>query len=173
MLGAMVNASEPARQLVGTPEDFVEILCLLSRHNTVPGRALISTIGEDVDAATRLAEVRRRAARLPERPRVFFEEWQIVLDFAAWAGRIDRWPRGASEDYRAVGNSPLSAAPSAFASNRPRRSCGSTESNSAGRPNGRKPDRPQDRRFFLAAVRADAPCQRRARSEVRAASASG
>jgi iron complex transport system substrate-binding protein len=46
--GAMVNASEPARQLVGTLE-------------------------------TRLAEVRRRAARLPKRPRVFFEEWDDPL----------------------------------------------------------------------------------------------
>src|ERR1700730_12049925 len=43
-LGAMVDASERARQLGGTFE-------------------------------TRLAEVQRRAQRLPKRPRVFFEEW--------------------------------------------------------------------------------------------------
>jgi hypothetical protein len=52
---------------------------------------------------------------------------QIVLDLAARAGRIDRWPRGASENCEAVGNSPLSATSLAFASNRPQRSCGSME----------------------------------------------
>jgi len=48
MLGAIVDASGRARQLVGTLE-------------------------------TRLAEVRSRAARLPKRPRVFFEEWDDPL----------------------------------------------------------------------------------------------
>ena len=47
-LGAMIGASEQARQLVETLE-------------------------------TRLAEVRSRAARLPKRPRVFFEEWDDPL----------------------------------------------------------------------------------------------
>ena len=48
MLGAIVDASERARQLAGTLE-------------------------------ARLAEVRTRAARLPKRPRVFFEEWDDPL----------------------------------------------------------------------------------------------
>jgi len=43
-LGAMVEAAERARELVGTLE-------------------------------ARLSEARRRAASLPRRPRVFFEEW--------------------------------------------------------------------------------------------------
>jgi iron complex transport system substrate-binding protein len=47
-LGAMVDASERARQLVGTFE-------------------------------ARLAEARTRGARLPKRPRVFFEEWDDPL----------------------------------------------------------------------------------------------
>jgi iron complex transport system substrate-binding protein len=47
-LGAMVDASKRAQQLVGTLE-------------------------------THLAEVRSRAARLPKRPRVFFEEWDDPL----------------------------------------------------------------------------------------------
>src|SRR6201997_5189099 len=47
-LGAMIGASEQARQLVETLK-------------------------------TRLAEVRSRAARLPKRPRVFFEEWDDPL----------------------------------------------------------------------------------------------
>ena len=66
MLGTMVDASERARQLVGTLE-------------------------------TRLAEVRSRAARLPKRPRVFFEEWDDPLisgigwvsEFVEIAGGVD------------------------------------------------------------------------------------
>jgi hypothetical protein len=71
---------------------------------------------------------------------------QIVDNFAAQPGRIDRWPRGASENCEAVGNSPLNAVPSAFASKRPPRSCGSTGSSSAGHPSGRKPAGRRDRR---------------------------
>ena len=48
MVGAMVDASERARQLVSTLD-------------------------------TRLADARIRAARLPKRPRVFFEEWDDPL----------------------------------------------------------------------------------------------
>jgi iron complex transport system substrate-binding protein len=77
--GAMVNASEPARQLIGTLE-------------------------------TRLVEVRRRAARLPKRPRVFFEEWDDPLisgigwvsELVEIAGGIDifadRGNQGAAKD---------------------------------------------------------------------------
>jgi iron complex transport system substrate-binding protein len=82
MLGAMVDASEQARQLVETLE-------------------------------TRLAEVRSRAARLPKRPRVFFEEWDDPLisgigwvselvEIAGGAGGIDifadRRNQGAAKD---------------------------------------------------------------------------
>jgi iron complex transport system substrate-binding protein len=78
-LGAMVDASERAQQLVGTLE-------------------------------TRLAEVRSRAARLPERPRVFFEEWDDPLisgigwvsELVEIAGGIDifadRRNQGAAKD---------------------------------------------------------------------------
>ena len=81
-LGAMVDASERAQQLVGTLE-------------------------------TRLAEVRSRAARLPKRPRVFFEEWDDPLisgigwvsELVEIAGGIDifadRGNKGAAKD-RAV-----------------------------------------------------------------------
>jgi iron complex transport system substrate-binding protein len=79
MLGAMVDASERAQQLVGT-------------------------------LATRLAEVRSRAARLPMRPRVFFEEWDDpsisgigwVSELVEIAGAIDifadRRNQGAAKD---------------------------------------------------------------------------
>jgi iron complex transport system substrate-binding protein len=79
MLGAMVDASEQAQQLVGTLE-------------------------------ARLAEVRSRAARLPKRPRVFFEEWDDPLisgigwvsELVEIAGGIDifadRGNQGAAKD---------------------------------------------------------------------------
>jgi iron complex transport system substrate-binding protein len=79
MLGAVVDATERARQLVGTLE-------------------------------TRLAEVRSRAARLPKRPRVFFEEWDDPLisgigwvsELVEIAGGIDifadRGNQGAAKD---------------------------------------------------------------------------
>jgi iron complex transport system substrate-binding protein len=78
-LGAMVDASERAQQLVGTLE-------------------------------TRLAEVRSRVARLPKRPRVFFEEWDDPLisgigwvsELVEIAGGIeifaDRRNQGAAKD---------------------------------------------------------------------------
>ena len=55
MVGAMVDAREPAQQLV----DMLE---------------------------SRLAEARKRAERLPQRPRVFFEEWDDPL--ISWIGWV-------------------------------------------------------------------------------------
>jgi Periplasmic binding protein len=155
-------------------------------QRTVAGiLAMIRMLGAMVDAGGRaeelvrtleacLTEARTRAECLPQRPKVFFEEWdnplisgigwvselieiasgidgsrggtrsdhwlvvweevstrascgaawlrphsggaastslrnQIVLDLKARARRIDRWPRGASEHYGAVGSSPLKA----------------------------------------------------------------
>jgi iron complex transport system substrate-binding protein len=78
-LGAIVDVSEQARQLVG-------------------------------ELDTRLAEARSRAERLPERPRVFFEEWddplisgiEWVSELVEIAGGIDvfadRRNRGAAKD---------------------------------------------------------------------------
>ncbi|HKM74036.1 MAG TPA: cobalamin-binding protein [Stellaceae bacterium] len=78
-VGAMVDASERAEQLVGTLE-------------------------------ARLAEARKRGASLPERPRVFFEEWDDPLisgigwvsELVAIAGGIDvfadRASQGAAKD---------------------------------------------------------------------------
>jgi iron complex transport system substrate-binding protein len=79
MLGAMVDATERARQLAGTLE-------------------------------TRLAEVRSRAARLPKRPSVFFEEWDDpLISGIGWVSELveiaggvdifaDRRNRGAAKD---------------------------------------------------------------------------
>jgi iron complex transport system substrate-binding protein len=79
MVGAMVDATERARQLVSTLE-------------------------------TRLADARRRAERLPKRPRVFFEEWDgplisgigWVSELVEIAGGIDifadRASQGAAKD---------------------------------------------------------------------------
>jgi iron complex transport system substrate-binding protein len=75
ILGAMVNASERARQLVETLE-------------------------------TRLAEVQGRAARLPKRPRVFFEEWDDPLisgigwvsELVEIAGGIDIFAERSKQD---------------------------------------------------------------------------
>jgi iron complex transport system substrate-binding protein len=78
-LGAMVDAGERARQLVGTLE-------------------------------ARLAEVRRRAERLPKRPRVFFEEWDDpLISGIGWVSElveiaggtdifVDRRHQGAARD---------------------------------------------------------------------------
>ena len=79
MLGAMVDAREPAQPLVDALE-------------------------------ARLAEARKRAERLPQRPRVFFEEWDDPLisgigwvsELVEIAGGIDIFGdrAGARSDHR-------------------------------------------------------------------------
>jgi iron complex transport system substrate-binding protein len=198
-LGAMVDASERARQLVRTLE--TRLADVRTRTERLPKRPrvffeewddpLISGIGrvsELVEIAGGIDVFAERRNQSAAKDRVVTAEEVVArepdLIIGSWCGKkfrpervatragFDRVPAVQHQDFYEIksslilqpgpaaltdglaelqrivtqwATSPLNAAPSAFASNRPRRSCGSTGSNSAGHPSGRKPAGRRDR----------------------------